>query len=364
MNGLAKRLVMFTILGGLSVVCMAIASGDAAAVARMEGEMVPGWCFESKPDVSDDGVHQAQKDAHGTGWDDECSKALATFDIPIRPPGPPTDLAATVVDDHIILVWKPPLDDGGSKIESYTIQRSSSRDGSVGLTKVSDVQTYEDSTVVEDIEYTYRVNAINVAGHGEMSMPITVKLESRLGPAAVTPGWLVLVTITILALLKLLALTLTESGRFRLTLLLVPMIIRGQHVLDHETRHSLHAVIVERPGLHYSALREEFGLSNGETAYHLFMLERENLVTSVRDGRLRRFYSVDFDLPKDCDKSPQELRRKMVKLVRRRPGINQMEIMEELGMDRDCASYYLRNLVKEGRLEDGKDGRYTLYHVR
>ncbi|UCC92340.1 MAG: hypothetical protein JSW25_06610, partial [Thermoplasmata archaeon] len=114
---------------------------------------------------------------------------------------------------------------------------------------------------------------------------------------------------------------------------------------------------------HYSALREEFGLSNGETAYHLAMLERERMVTSVRDGKLKRFYSVGVDLPKGADRSPDDLRRAMVRLVRRRPGINQMEVMEQLGMDRDCASYYLRNLVKEGRLIDGKDGRYTIYMV-
>jgi predicted transcriptional regulator len=38
--------------------------------------------------------------------------------------------------------------------------------------------------------------------------------------------------------------------------------------------------------------------------------------------------------------------------------------MEELGLSRDAASYYLRELVKEGRLKAGKEGKYTVYHVR
>ena len=50
-------------------------------------------------------------------------------------------------------------------------------------------------------------------------------------------------------------------------------------------------------------------------------------------------------------------------IVMRTPRIAQMEIMTAMDMDRDCASYYLRNLVKEGRLVDGKDGRFTVYVV-
>jgi predicted transcriptional regulator len=311
-----------------------------------------------------DGVSAAPSGTDGDGWDHGPPDATTSPAVPVRTPGPPRDLTARFVDDCIVLRWRPPLDDGGAMIEGYAIHRTSSGEVPFRTDEVGNIGTYDDDTVEEDVEYTYRVNAINVAGHGELSRPVTLRIETQLGPEAVSPAWLLLVAITFLALLKLLALTVSEPGRYRLSLMLAPLIIRGQKVLDHETRNALHDVILERPGIHYSALREEFGLSNGETAYHLSMLERENLVTSVRDGKLKRFYSVDVDLPKGADRSPEELRRELVKLIRRRPGINQMEVMRVLGMDRDCASYYLRNLVKEGRLVDGRDGRFTVYVVR
>ncbi|NIP33490.1 MAG: winged helix-turn-helix transcriptional regulator, partial [Thermoplasmata archaeon] len=54
----------------------------------------------------------------------------------------------------------------------------------------------------------------------------------------------------------------------------------------------------------------------------------------------------------------------ILNIVGGRPGINQLEVMEELGLDRTGASYYLRELVKEGRLKAGKEGWYTVYSVR
>jgi predicted transcriptional regulator len=38
--------------------------------------------------------------------------------------------------------------------------------------------------------------------------------------------------------------------------------------------------------------------------------------------------------------------------------------MEELGLTRDAASYYLRDLVKVGSLKAGREGKYTVYTVK
>lgn len=94
------------------------------------------------------------------------------------------------------------------------------------------------------------------------------------------------------------------------------------------------------------------------------MLERESFIRSVRDGKLKRFYSVHTKVPEDIGASPEEMREMIVELVRGRPGINQLEVMEELGLTRDAASYYLRDLVKEGSLKAGREGKYTVYTIK
>jgi predicted transcriptional regulator len=316
-----------------------------------------------KIDGLDIGIHPFRVDLKGRGMAVGSPEVTTVPEVPVNVPGPPRDLAAAVVDRHVVLRWQPPLNDGGAPIEGYAIQKGTSRREPAEVAEVGNIETFNDTKVVEDIEYSYQVNAINVAGHGELSKPVTVRLEVQLEPDVTTQTWLALVVTLIAVILKLFTIAITENGRFRLSLLLAPLILRRQRVLDNETRYALHIVIVERPGIHFSALREEFGMANGVTAYHLHILEREGLVTSVRDRKLKRFYSTDAIVPESIDRSPKSLRETIVDLVRERPGISQMEIMDSLELDRDGASYYLRELVKEGRLLDGRDGRYTVYRI-
>ncbi len=87
-------------------------------------------------------------------------------------------------------------------------------------------------------------------------------------------------------------------------------------------------------------------------------------IKSVRDGRLKRFYSTDARVPDNPSKTPEEVRGAIVELVKKRSGISQLEVMEELGIDRDSASYYLRELVKDGTMANSKEGKYTVYRVK
>jgi DNA-binding MarR family transcriptional regulator len=178
-------------------------------------------------------------------------------------------------------------------------------------------------------------------------------------------GW-ALPIIVILALLGVIlaAAVSTEPGKYRWGLMFAPMLIKKDDVLDNKTRYALHGIIVERPGIHYSAIKEEFGLSNGVAAYHLDVLEREEFIRSVRDGRLKRFYSHDTKVPKNPEMTPEQTREAIIQLVREQPGISQQRIINELGIERPSAGYFLRELVKEGQLKAEKQGLYTMYRVK
>jgi predicted transcriptional regulator len=156
----------------------------------------------------------------------------------------------------------------------------------------------------------------------------------------------------------------TEPGKYRLGLMFAPLVVRRKEVLDNKTRYALHGIIAERPGIHYSAIKDEFGLSNGAAAYHLDVLERERFIRSVRDGRLKRFYSARTKVTKDQRMTPEEIRVTIMGVVRERPGISQMELIEELGVDRDTVGYHLREMVKEGLLKTDKQWRYTTYRIK
>ncbi|NIP33510.1 MAG: hypothetical protein GWN18_01105, partial [Thermoplasmata archaeon] len=82
------------------------------------------------------------------------------------------------------------------------------------------------------------------------------------------------VTITFGALLVIL---MTEVGRVALlSLLLVPLYtkIKREKVMDHFVRGRIYEFVCQNPGVNYSAIKEQFKLTNGTVTYHLSMLER------------------------------------------------------------------------------------------
>jgi predicted transcriptional regulator/fibronectin type 3 domain-containing protein len=292
-------------------------------------------------------------------------EVMASPELPVYPPGPPRALDGELRDGAVVLSWSPPLEDGGADLTGYIVLRGINALELLEIAQLGNVLTYTDGAVKEGTTYHYAVAAVNAVGQGEMSETFSIEVKVAQGEEdGGVPIWLILVGIGIVILVGLGVVASTETGRFRLALLLVPLLTGKDEVLDNKTRYALHGIINEKPGIHYTALKDEFGLSNGAAAYHLEVLEKEDFIRSVRDGRLKRFYSAHAKIPKETKRTPDETRDTIVEIVRGRPGISQREVMEELGMERDDASYYLRELVKEGRLAAEKQGRYTVYNTR
>lgn len=98
------------------------------------------------------------------------SEASAT---PRTTPGEPTGLAARVGEQGATLTWSAPADDGGAEVTSYVVQRA------VGSGDWVEVATPRTARVVVSrltagTTYRFRVAAVNAAGRGGWSEPITV----------------------------------------------------------------------------------------------------------------------------------------------------------------------------------------------
>ena len=155
----------------------------------------------------------------------------------------------------------------------------------------------------------------------------------------------------------------SEPAKYGLALLFLPLFsrLKKDQVLDNKNRYSILGIIIDRPGIHYNAIIQEFGIPVGVVTHHLNILERENYIKSVRDGRLKRFYSKYFKIPEDPRMTPEAIRKTLVDLVGQKPGISQLDIINEMGIERDTISYHLRNMVKDDLLEASKKGKYTVY---
>lgn len=96
-----------------------------------------------------------------------------TTTSPATVPDAPTALSATVISDsQIDLSWTSPLNDGGSSITGYQIEKASPVGGifSVIVANTGSTATsYSDAGLSPSTQYNYRVSAINSVGTGPAS---------------------------------------------------------------------------------------------------------------------------------------------------------------------------------------------------
>jgi predicted transcriptional regulator len=184
-----------------------------------------------------------------------------------------------------------------------------------------------------------------------------VHVEDRSGLIVVFAGGAVLVLVAGLAI--------TETGKYSGMFLFIPLYTRMKKtaVLDNFSRGQLHGYIVANPGVHMNAIRDRFGLSNGEVAYHLRVLEREGLVSSMSDGLRRRFYPGESG-PRD---QPHELtfaQNLLVSLMEKSPGITGTELARLTDTSPQVVNYHLKRLWRMELITMDRDGRVVRCFVR
>jgi len=102
----------------------------------------------------------------------------------IAPPLPPTGPLeiSNVGKDHATLSWKPPKDDGGSRVAGYIVERrdtSKGPDAWIPVTQACKETTFTVPSLLDGHEYEFRVLAFNENGTSEplrSSSPVVAKL--------------------------------------------------------------------------------------------------------------------------------------------------------------------------------------------
>jgi outer membrane protein assembly factor BamB len=85
-------------------------------------------------------------------------------------PSPPENLELSINDHSMVLVWDPPLHDGGSEVTMYKIFRGTKEGSEKYLDSVDrEITTYNDTTTTNNLRYFYYVTAINSVGESDES---------------------------------------------------------------------------------------------------------------------------------------------------------------------------------------------------
>lgn len=91
------------------------------------------------------------------------NKTVILSDRP-QPPEGPVEFEE-VHRDHMVISWKPPLDNGGSEISNYVVEKKeASRDIWLSVTSATTKTTCKVPKLIEGKEYIIRVCAENMYG--------------------------------------------------------------------------------------------------------------------------------------------------------------------------------------------------------
>ena len=116
-------------------------------------------------------------------------------------------------------------------------------------------------------------------------------------------------------------------------------------------------VVKTKPGVHFMALSEQLGLVIGVLSHHLNVLEKNNLIKSLQDGKYRRFYLYDEKI--EYKLILTSIQQSILFIVTHDPGITQSRISEKMGKNKMVINYHIRILRDVGLLAIEKNGRET-----
>jgi parallel beta-helix repeat protein len=156
----------------------------------------------------------------------------------------------------------------------------------------------------------------------------------------------------------------TEVGKFALLALIVPlyMKLRKSRILDHYDRGRVFQYIELNPGEHYNQIKRDMGLPNGSLVHHLTVLEKGGKIKSRKDGRFRRFYTKETQVPRYDGGVLTEVQKRIVDAVKDIPGVTQKEVASLLGVHQSSVSYQMSRLEERGLIKVEKKGRKVHYY--
>ena len=155
----------------------------------------------------------------------------------------------------------------------------------------------------------------------------------------------------------------TDLGRYKFFTLMIPLYTRlnREALLDNFTRGRIFEHIRTNPGMHYRAIRENLGLSNGSLAYHLRVLEKEDYIQSSSDGLCKRFYPRGMKIT--AGEQHNNIQELILDKIYERPFITQKELAAEIGIDISTVNYHVNLMAGAGIIKAEKFGRIKHYVV-
>jgi len=132
--------------------------------------------------------------------------------------------------------------------------------------------------------------------------------------------------------------------------------ISRSNVMNNKKRQEICELLAERKGLTFSELMRGLDMKNGVLAYHLSLLEKNKYVKSARDGKYRRFFLYEDQMP-----HYNSIEKKIVDMVKKNPKISHDQLASSIHVSKMKLNKKVEKLVHEGVLIP-KYGNSSIYY--
>ena len=148
----------------------------------------------------------------------------------------------------------------------------------------------------------------------------------------------------------------------------IPLLSRIAHsdIYNNDARRTIHELVVGEPGQCLNELVSRTGYSRNAVSYHLFVLEKEEEIISVKDGKYRRYFTRNGKYVNGAKNVVAALRNettlKLAKVVMERPGSIQRDLCVELGATPSATCWHAKRLLDLGVIRKERVANTVKYY--
>ena len=141
-------------------------------------------------------------------------------------------------------------------------------------------------------------------------------------------------------------------------------------VLDLEIRRRIYQLVSKNPGVHARKIAMMLEIRGQLADYHLLYLERNNLISSVKEEGYRRYYvagKISLTERRRISILGHETPLRIVLFLLEHPNSRHKEIFQQFDIAKSTLTYYLNKLIKHeilSAMEDSGEKRYEVINAK
>lgn len=144
--------------------------------------------------------------------------------------------------------------------------------------------------------------------------------------------------------------------------------VQGNEVLEHPARAQVYNLVQGEPGMHFNDLLQRLSFGQSSLNYHLRVLEKNDFVTRVKDGRYARFFDRQNGHYSQGRKEAVSTLRNgttaaIAEHVIRNPGVAQKDLSGQFGIAASTVSWHIQRLASHGLIDKERVQNHVRYYM-